>query len=156
MKNIYFPEEDITPDDLYFLCYMIERVSRRIHQRNRYTVNHIPKKELEHQISIANVLHAENPRSVEDDWIAAYFLENGEFDITKVRKDLNTRVPSDLQMGKVYSRLILDTMEPEETYVEGLQRIYNDSICETIDDYDCGAYYEPSYFIARAYKNGGF
>ncbi len=35
-------------------------------------------------------------------------------------------------------------------------RIYNDDICEKLDTYDCGAYYEPSYVIARAYKEGGF
>ena len=26
MKNKYFPEEEITMNDLYFICYMIERV----------------------------------------------------------------------------------------------------------------------------------
>ena len=25
MKNKYFPDEDITMNDLYFICYMIER-----------------------------------------------------------------------------------------------------------------------------------
>ena len=156
MKNIYFPEENITVNDLYFLCYMIERVARKIHQPNRYVVNRIPKKEWEHLISVAKVLHAENPKTVEEDWISAYSLKNGDYDVTKVRQDLETRVPSDLQMGKVYSRLILDTMEPEEDYIDALNRVYNDGICEVIDNYDCGAYYEPSYFIARAYKNGGF
>ena len=27
MKNKYFPDEDIEENDLYFICYMIERVS---------------------------------------------------------------------------------------------------------------------------------
>lgn len=69
---------------------------------------------------------------------------------------METKVPSDLHMGKVYMRLIVDTMLPGEDYVDGLIRVYNDEICTTIDNYDCGAYYEPSYFIARAYNNGGF
>ena len=43
-----------------------------------------------------------------------------------------------------------------ENYVEGLIRVYNDEICETIDNYNASAYYEPSYVIARAYLNGGF
>lgn len=34
MKNIYFPDEEITWDDVYFVCYMIERVARKLHQRN--------------------------------------------------------------------------------------------------------------------------
>ena len=39
MKNKYFPDEDITMNDLYFICYMIERVARHIKQKNKYVVN---------------------------------------------------------------------------------------------------------------------
>ncbi len=57
-------------------------------------------------------------------------------------------------MGKVYSKLIVDTALLNEDYVKGIVRVYNDEICEVIDDYNNGAFYEPSYVIARAYKNG--
>ena len=30
MKNKYFEEEEITENDLYFICYMIERVARHL------------------------------------------------------------------------------------------------------------------------------
>ncbi len=29
-------------------------------------------------------------------------------------------------------------------------------LCDTIDNYNSSAYYEPSYVITRAYSNGGF
>ena len=35
-------------------------------------------------------------------------------------------------------------------------RVYNDEICNTIDSYTNGAFFEPSYVIARAYKEGEF
>jgi hypothetical protein len=44
----------------------------------------------------------------------------------------------------------------KEDYVDGMIRVYNDPICEVIDNYNCSAYYEPSYVIARTYLNGGF
>lgn len=44
MTNIYFPEEKVQKNDLYFICYMIERVARNLHQRNKYVVNTIGKK----------------------------------------------------------------------------------------------------------------
>ena len=59
-------------------------------------------------------------------------------------------------MGKVYTRLILSTLQPEEDYIDGMIRVYNDEICDTIDNYNSSAYYEPSYVITRAYNNGGF
>ena len=156
MTNKYFPDEEIQKNDLYFICYMIERVARKIHQKNRYVVNRIGKDELYHLISVANVLHAENPKDVEDAWIAAYQLKKGDFDIADVNKELVRQIPSAMQMGKVYQRLIVDTALWNENYVDGICRVYNNDICDIIDNYNCSAYYEPSYIIARAYQNGGF
>lgn len=156
MTNMYFPEEEINTNDLYFICYMIERVARRIGQKNRYVVNTIGKDSLKHLISLANVLHCENPLQVEADWIKEYNLEKGDFDVTKIDQELTEKVPTPLEMGKVYQRLISDTLMPKEDYVDGIIRVYNDDICNVIDNYNCSAFYEPSYVIARAYQNGGF
>lgn len=156
MMNKYFPDEEIALDDLYFICYMIERVARKLHQRNRYVVNIIGKDELYHLISCANVLHCENPEKVEEEWIENYKLDKGDFDITKVDEELADKIPAALDMGAVYQRLISDTLDEDEDYVDGIIRVYNNDICDTIDNYNCSAFYEPSYVIARAYQNGGF
>lgn len=156
MTNIYFQDEEITTNDLYFVCYMIERVARKLHQKNCYVVNAIGKAELEHLISVANVLHCENPLQVEDDWIDEYELNTGDYDVTNVDRELAGIIPTPLEMGKVYQRLISDTLQPGEDYVDGIIRVYNDDICEVIDNYNSSAFYEPSYVIARAYQNGGF
>ena len=156
MTNIYFPDEEITRDDVKFICYMIERVARRLHQKNSYVVNKLGKENLNHLISVANVLHCKNPLDVEDEWIDEYRLEGGNLDITDVDYDLVDTIPTALQIGKVYERLIHDTAMSNETEVEGIIRVYNDEICEKIDNYNCSAYYEPSYVIARAYYQGGF
>lgn len=156
MKNKYFPDEDIVEDDLFFVCYMIERVARHIKQKNKYVVNSIGKDNLYHLLSCANVLHCENPLKIEDEWIEDYGLKNGDYDITDVDRELAGVIPSQLDMGAVYQRLIRDTMSSDENYVDGIIRVYNNDICNVIDNYNCSAFYEPSYVIARAYQNGGF
>lgn len=156
MTNIYFPDEEITRDDVKFICYMIERVARRLHQRNSYVVNKLGEENMNHLISVANVLHSKNPLDVEDEWISEYGLENGNVDVTDVNYELVDRIPTPLQMGKVYERLIYNTAQPNESEVEGIIRVYNNKLCDKLDDYNCSAYYEPSYFIARAYNQGGF
>ena len=83
-------------------------------------------------------------------------MERGDFDITDVDPELVDQIPSETQMGKVYMRLILATLQPEEDYINGMIRIYNDEICDMIDNYNSSAYYEPSYVITRAYNDGGF
>ena len=89
---------------------------------------------------------------VEQDWIEEYGVSSGDFDITDVDSSLAEEIPSPTQIGKVYMRLILETLSPDENYVEAILRVYNDDICKTIDNYNCSAYYEPSYVIARAYE----
>ena len=68
-RNIYFPEREITFDDLKFVCYMIERTARRIKQPNAYVVDHVGKDELLRNLSLADVLHSENPDDVADRWM---------------------------------------------------------------------------------------
>lgn len=156
MTNIFFTDEQITENDLYFLCYMIERVARKLHQKNKYVVNSISKDEWMRLISLANVLHCENPLNIEAEWIDEYKLKKGNYDITDVDPELVDEIPSETQIGKVYTRLILSTLQPDEDYIDGMIRVYNDAICDTIDNYNSSAYYEPSYVITRAYNNGGF
>ncbi len=156
MRNLYFENEEITINDLHFMCYMVERVARKLHQKNCYVVNTIGRKGLFHLISVANVLHCENALKVEADWIEEYGLQEGNHDVTKVDPELVDTIPTANEIGKVYMRLILDTLQPEEDYVDGMLRVYNHSICDKIDNYNCSAYYEPSYVVARAYFNSGF
>ena len=49
-----------------------------------------------------------------------------------------------------------DTLESKEDYVDGIIRVYNNEIFDVIDNYNCSAFYEPSYVVARAYQAGGF
>ena len=135
---------------------MTEHVARKLHQKNKYVVNSISKDEWERLISLANVLHCENPLKIEAEWIEEYKLKRGDFDITDVEPEFVDQIPSETQMGKVYMRLILATLQPEEDYIDGMIRVYNDKICDTIDNYNSSAYYEPSYVITRAYNDGGF
>ena len=122
----------------------------------KYVVNTIGRDGLYHLISCAEALHCENPLKVESDWINDYELENGNYDITSVDKELASIIPTPLDMGAVYQRLIIDTLSSKEDYIDGIIRVYNDEICDVIDNYNCSAFYEPSYVIARAYQNGGF
>ena len=39
MKNVFFPDEVITKEDVFYVCSLIERIARRLKQPNRYVVN---------------------------------------------------------------------------------------------------------------------
>ena len=156
MKNVFFPEDEISTDDLYFVCYMIERTARQLKQPNKYVANMMGHDELAKKLSLADVLHSENPLAVASDWIEEYGMQPGNFDVTQVDAELCPEIPTATQMGKVYKRLILNTMQSNEDYADAIIRVYNNPICEVIDNYNTSAYYEPSPYIARSYYAGGF
>lgn len=155
MSNIYFPDEQITFNDLYYVCYMIERVARAIKQPNRYVVERIGGDGLARQLSIAGTNHCLNPEQVISDWKEEYHLEKGTTDVTRVDSRFTDTVPTATQMGKVYARLI-ETVSKEQDLVQSIQRVYASPICDVIDNYNSSAYYEPSYVQVRAYQNGFF
>lgn len=41
MMNTLFPDEEVKENDLYFMCYIIERIARTLHIGNRNVVNAI-------------------------------------------------------------------------------------------------------------------
>lgn len=156
MNNIYFPDEDITFNDLYFVCYMIERVARNIKQRNRSVVERIGSAGLAHQLSIAETSHCLNPEQVVNDWKEEYALSEGDVDVTIVDSEYTDKIPSATQMGLVYARLIDSVSKQGLDLVQTIQDVYASPICDAIDNYNSSAYYEPSYVQTRAYLNGSF
>ena len=155
MKNIYFPDEEITFNDIYFVCYMIERTARNLKQKNNYVVQHMGQDGIARQLSIAETNHCLDPKQVEDEWIEEYRLQRGNNDVTNVDKEYNTNIPTEIQMGKVYARLV-DSVTTDGDSVKAIQNVYASPICNVIDNYNSSAYYEPSYVQTRAYHNGFF
>ena len=156
MTNVFFPEELVKTDDLYFVCYMIERIARQLKQPNKYVANAMGHDELAKKLSLADVLHSESPLAVASDWIDEYQLKEGSYDVTKVDPELCPKIPTATQMGKVYKRLVLSTMQQGEDFADAILRVYNHPICEIIDNYNSSAYYEPSPYITRSYYAWGF
>lgn len=156
MTNKYFQNENITRDDIFFVCSMIERVARKCGHRNEYVVRKMSDDQLWHYLSLADVLHSENPFKLQDEWISELKLRKGNFDITKVRSDFQVNIPSATQMGAVYTRLVLSLKKEGENYIQTIRRVYSNKMCKTIDNYNCSAFYEPSYIQRDAFLNGGF
>lgn len=155
MKNELLGGE-ISHNDILFVCFIIEKTARKIKQRNQYVVNALGTKGLQHELFVADVRHCENPLQVSSDWITIYGLEKGTFDILDVDRNLAPNLPSELDMGSVYARLICAETPKDGDYVETIQKVYNSPVCQIIDNYESSGFYEPSYVIQRAYRTGSF
>ncbi|MBR1447318.1 MAG: hypothetical protein IJ762_08740 [Bacteroidaceae bacterium] len=45
-------------DDLYFVCYMVERIARRLMQPKKYVVNAMGHDELARKLSLADIVRS--------------------------------------------------------------------------------------------------
>ena len=156
MKNVFFPDDEISTDDVFYICSLVERIARHLKQPNCYVLNCMGKQGLAEKLSLANVMHSENQQAVVARLTDEYRMQEGCYDVTNVNPDLVDRIPSEQDMGKVYMRLVLSTIYSWEDYADAILRIYNDKICRTIDNYNGSAYYEPSYYLTRCYYSGTF
>lgn len=68
------------------MYYMIERIDRTLHTRNRDVANAISYDELVKKISLANVLHSESSIKLVDEWIEEYDLKK-EVNKVEVKKN---------------------------------------------------------------------
>ena len=100
MNNIYFPEDRISFNDVFFVCFMIERTARALRQTNQYVVEHVGRDGLACQLSIAETSHCLNPDQVLHDWIAEYKLDRGTFDVSKIDPQFTDKVPPISRWGR--------------------------------------------------------
>lgn len=155
MKNNLLGGE-VAYNDVFFVCFIIEKTARKLKQRNQYVVEKMGYDGVLHELFVADVRHCENPLQVSDDWIRNYSMEEGSFDILNVNREFAPNLPTDLDMGAVYARLICAEAGEEEDFARTMQKVYASPICRIIDNYESSGFYEPSYVIQRAYRAGTF
>ena len=83
MKNIYFPDEDILEDDLFYVCFIIEKIARLAKQPVSYIVRQIGEKNLYHLLSCAQALHCDNPEKVARECVNDYAIQKNSGTIKK-------------------------------------------------------------------------
>lgn len=132
-------------NDLFYTCSLIEYISRKTLNRNSTIVNNLGIDGVGWIYLNAEVNHCLSLEQVANEVIEEYKIENGQVDIVS---NCDVVVPTCFDMGKVYMRLILNTLDYEYTasnaetnnksrnLIEHLADVYNSWICDTIDCYD--------------------
>ena len=158
MYKMYFPDEKIEFNDIYFICFMIERVARKRHLQNFEVLRCISRDELYRLLSLADVLHCDNFDKISEEWIDEYHIPEGDFHFDAVDPELDVHIPSETRIGKVFAKLITAVVANtlDDDLIGTFYNVYNSPITEKINDYNCSAFYEPPYVQVRAYYNGQF
>lgn len=136
-------------NDLFFVCSMIEKVSRESKQKQSYVINKIGKENINRLYRYADVFHCENPDKISYELIENNNIEIGNYD--KISR-CKYKIPTYWEIGEIYARLIINVNK--EDIIETLFELYNSWIEEIIDNYNSSFYYEsPEYHLA-CYEDG--
>ena len=116
-------------DDLFYVCTMIEYVSRKTHNKSKDVVVRMYDKALAHQLKAAGINHCLSFEQVADEWIEDYGIPNGNYDnISKCRYE----VPTVTAIGRVYQTLISEVASLYQDIVEAIKMVYSSFISDEI------------------------
>lgn len=137
-------------NDLFYLCSLIEYISRVTFNTKNDIVAKIGKEGLTKIYSLSSILHAEPIQKVSDEVIEEYKIEQGNYPNNLFKN----KIPTYWDIGKVYQRLIVMASEGELEYIDSLMEVLTSWIIPKIDNYDSSMYYESPSYIYECYKAG--
>jgi hypothetical protein len=144
--------EDKNANNLFFLCSLIEYISRKTKNHRNVVANAIGKINLQKLFNLSDVYHSENIDKLTFELIEKYKIENGYFDNISSAK---YSIPSYWDIGKVYKRLIIEVSKRnDKPLIDTLLEIYNSWLSRKIENFNSSIYYESPEYLLQSYTIG--
>lgn len=142
--------DDKRKDDIYYVCTMIEFVARITKNRRGDIVKILTRKDIEHQLKIAQVNHCLSYEQVADEWIEQYGIEDGRYDS---EKECRYTIPSVNAIGRVYQQLVLETMNVNDE-AQAIIDVFSSFISDEISNFNSNVYYSNPDYLKCSYEEG--
>ncbi|MCC8150961.1 MAG: hypothetical protein LIO96_05785 [Lachnospiraceae bacterium] len=141
---------DAQKNDFFYVCSLIEYVSRLTKNRRGDVVKALGKEGVLKQLKDASVNHCLTFEQVGDEVIERYGIHQGDFDtITNCKYS----VPGYMDIGKLYTIMIEDLAEPGQE-VDEMINIFTSFISDEISTFKTGVYYENPSYLECSYREG--
>ena len=137
-------------DDIYYVCTMIEFVARATNNRRKDVIKRFSKKNIEHQLRVAEVNHCLSYEQVCDEWIEQYGIMTGDFDTIK---ECRYTVPSVNAIGRVYQQLVVATAKANEE-AQAIIDVFSSFISDEISNFNSNVYYSSPDYLKCSYEEG--
>ena len=141
--------ENNLKNNLFFVCSLIELLSRNTNNKKEYIVNKLGIDRITKIYNLAEVYHSENI-----DKIVQELIDECDIKIGNYKLKIKDNKPTFWEIGRVYQQLILNITNNETNYIEVLINVLSSWIIEKIDNYDSSLYYENSDYIYNCYIEG--
>ena len=142
--------DDKRKDDIYYVCTMIEFVGRATNNHRKDVVKRISKKDIEHQLKVAEVNHCLSFEQVCDEWIEQYNIPAGTYNTIS---NCKYSVPSVTAIGRVYQQLVIDTAAKNEE-AQAIIDVFSSFISDEISNFNSNVYYSNPDYLKCSYEEG--
>jgi len=144
--------EDKNANNLFFLCSLIEYISRKTKNHRNVVANAIGKTNLHQIFDLADVYHSENLDKLTFELTEKCNITDGHFDNITTAK---YAIPTHWDIGKVYKRLIINvSRHNEKPLIDTLLEVYNSWLSRKIEDFNGSIYYESPEYLFQSYLEG--
>ncbi len=137
-------------DDIYYVCTMIEFVARATNNRRKDVIKRLSKKNIEHQLRVAEVNHCLSLEQVSDEWIEQYGITTGNYNTVK---ECKYTIPSVNSIGRVYQQLVVATAEINEE-AQAIIDVFSSFISDEISNFNSNVYYSNPDYLRCSYQEG--
>ena len=137
-------------DDIFYVCTMIEFVARLTNNHRKDVVECLLKKNIEHQLKVAEVNHCLSFEQVADEWIEQYQIKHGTFNTIS---DCKYTVPSATAIGRVYQQLVLATAKENEE-AQAIVDVFSSFLSDEISNFNSNVYYSNPDYLRCCYEEG--
>lgn len=138
-------------NDLFYVCSLIEFIGRKTKNRRADIVDVIGKKEISRQFDLAEVNHCLSFDEVADEIIEYYQIDIGNFDSIS---NCKYSIPTVQSIGKVYERLISNTMLESDNIIDSIVKVFKSFISDEISDFNSSVYYSNPDYLKYSYLEG--
>lgn len=137
-------------NDLFYVCSLIEYIARKTKNKRKAVVEKLGAEGVRKQLYDAEVNHCLSFEQVSDELIEQYRITQGDFDTIS---DCKYTIPSETEIGRLYSIMIEDCAKPGNE-VEELIQIFSSFISDKISDFKTDIYYQNPSYLECSYKAG--
>lgn len=136
-------------DYLFYLCSLIEYISRKTKNHRGDVVKIIGREELQRLYNLASVNHCLSFEQVSDEVIRKCNIFNGEYDTVSNCKH---EVPSYKDIGANYKRIILNVNNGE--VIDTLYDVFTSFISDVMSNFNSDFYYQNDSYMTACYLDG--
>lgn len=137
-------------NDLFYVCSLIEYISRETRNRRGDVVKRIGKEGIEKLLHDAEMNHCLSFEEVSDEVISHFQIRNGAFE---PEKGSPYTIPDVQEIGKLYAIMIEDLADPDRE-TEELMSVFSSFISDAISNFRSDLYYQNPDYLEWCYREG--